>query len=114
MTHKPLVPFSTWEQLDLRVGTILEVEDHPNATKLYVLKVDLGEETPRTIVAGLKGRYDKPELLGKQGIFIANLEPAVLRGVNSEGMTLAAANSDDSIVVLITPDKEIEPGSNVR
>ncbi len=110
---KPTIPFADWEKVDLRVGTILKVEDHPNATKLYVLTIDLGTEK-RTIVAGLKGRYTAQELKGKQGIFIVNLEPAMLRGVKSEGMTLAAATEDDSLVVLLAPDKEIAPGSKVR
>lgn len=108
------IPFSDWEKCDLRVGKIVEVEDHPKADKLYILKVDLGESEPRTIVAGLRNRYTKEELKGKSGIFIANLEPVMLRGIKSEGMTLAAANQDDSTVVLLTTDKEITPGSKVR
>lgn len=108
------IPFSDWEKCDLRVGKILEVEDHPKADKLYILKVDLGELEPRTIVAGLRSRYTKEELTGKSGVFIANLEPVVLRGIKSEGMTLAAANQDDSVVVLLTTDKEIAPGSKIR
>ncbi len=106
--------FADWGKIDLRVGTIIEVVDHPKADKLYVLTVDLGEEKPRTIIAGLKNRYTKEELTGKQSIFIANLAPAMLRGIESNGMTLAAASSDDSLVVLLTPEKEIEPGSKVR
>lgn len=108
------IPFSTWEQCDLRVGKILEVEDHPKADKLYILTVDLGEATPRTIVAGLKKRYTKEHLKGKLGIFIANLEPVTLRGIESNGMTLAAANGDDSIVTILTVSEKIEPGSKIR
>lgn len=112
MTNK--IPFSDWQKCDLRVGTILEVEDHPKAEKLYVLSVDLGEEKPRTIVASLKKVYTKEQLKGHQGIFIANLEPVNLRGVESNGMTLATANQDDSIITLIQPAEDIEPGSKVR
>lgn len=111
---KPLIPFSTWEQCDLRVGKILDVEDHPKADKLYVMKVDLGDLGQRTIVAGLKKIYTKEQLKGKSGIFIVNLEPVVLRGIKSEGMTLAAANTDDSIITLLEPSENIEPGSKVR
>ncbi len=114
MTSKPTIPFSTWEQCDLRVGKILEVEDHPKADKLYVMKVDFGELGQRTIVAGLKKIYEKKQLEGKLGIFIVNLEPVVLRGVRSEGMTLAAANTDDSIITLLKPSENIEPGSKIR
>lgn len=111
---KPTIPFSIWEQCDLRVGKILNVEDHPKADKLYVLTVDVGEEKPRTIVAGLKKVYAKEDLKGRLGVFIANLEPVTLRGIESNGMTLAAANNDDSIITLLTPLKNIEPGSKVR
>lgn len=111
---KPTIPFSTWEQCDLRVGKILEAQDHPKADKLYVMKVDLGEEAPRTIVAGLKKTYTKEQLKGRLGIFIANLEPVTLRGIESNGMTLAAANADDSIITILSPSEKIEPGSKVR
>lgn len=112
MTSK--IPFSIWEQCDLRVGKILNVEDHPKADKLYILTVDLGEEKPRTIVAGLKKVYTKEQLKNRRGIFIANLEPITLRGIESNGMTLAAANTDDSIITLLQPAEDIEPGSKVR
>lgn len=115
MTQKPPIPFSLWEQCDLRVGKIINVEDHPRADKLYVMKVDFGTELgTRTIVAGLKKVYEKEQLKNKLGIFIVNLEPVTLRGVKSEGMTLAAANSDDSIITLLTPSEDIEPGSKIR
>lgn len=111
---KPTIPFSIWDQCDLRVGKILEVEDHPKADKLYILQVDLGQLGTRTIIAGLRKVYTKEQLKGKLGIFIANLEPVVLRGVKSEGMTLAAVNSDESVIAILEPNKKIEPGSKVR
>ena len=111
---KPTIPFSIWDQCDLRVGKILKVEDHPKADKLYVLTVDLGELGTRTIVAGIKKHYTKEQLHDKLGVFIANLEPVTLRGINSEGMTLAAVNADESIVCILEPSKKIEPGSKIR
>jgi len=75
-------------ELDLRVAKILGVEDHPNADKLAVLKIDLGVK--RTIVAGIKGFYKKEELVGKNIVVVKNLKPAKLRGVESRGMLLAA------------------------
>lgn len=75
--------------LDLRVGEITSVEDHPEAEKLYVLRVELGKEK-RTLVAGLKGHYSKKELEGKRIVVVANLKPAKLRGIESKGMLLAA------------------------
>jgi methionyl-tRNA synthetase len=114
MTSKPTIPFSIWDQCDLRVGKILNVSDHPKADKLYILEVDFGQLGARTIVAGLKKHYEKEHLIGKQGIFIINLEPVVLRGVKSEGMTLAAVNEDESVICILSPEKHIELGSKIR
>ena len=112
---KPTIPFSDWDKCDIRVGKITKVEDHPKADKLYVLTVFFGEEIgKRTIVAGLKKHYTKEELEGKSGIFIVNLEPATLRGIKSEGMTLAAVSDDESVIAIIEPNKKIELGSKIR
>src|SRR3989344_9453491 len=98
------IPFADWQKLDLRVGKITQVEDHSKADKLYVLKVSFGQEIgERTIVAGLKKHYTKEQLKDKHGIFIVNLEPVVLRGIKSEGMTLAAVSNDESIVSVLKP-----------
>lgn len=108
------IPFSDFEKVDLRVGTILEVENHPKADKLYVLKVDLGEPIARTIVAGLRTHYTHEDLKGKQAIFVANLEPVNLRGVESNGMILAASNEGKAKVFFLKPEKPIEPGSKIH
>lgn len=105
------VSFSEWKNLDLRVGRIIDVENHPNADKLYVIKVNVGEKEPRTIVSGLREHYTIKELKGKNVIVIVNLEPAVLRGVKSDGMLLAATHEEQC--VLLEPDKDIEPGSRI-
>ncbi len=80
--------------LDLRVGQIDFVEEHPDADKLYILKINLGKER-RQVVAGLRQHYKKEELLNKKAVIVANLEHAKLRGVRSEGMLLAADNGKD-------------------
>ncbi len=108
------IPYSDFEKLDLKVGKILFVDDHPKADKLYVLTVDLGEPTNRTIVAGLKSHYAKEELKNKQAVFVANLEPVILRGIQSEGMILAASNESKTEVFFIQPEKEITPGSKIN
>ncbi len=104
------IEFKDWQNLDLRVAEVLEVEDHPNADKLYVLKIKLGDEE-RSIVAGVKQSYSKEELTGKKIIVFTNLKPAVLRGVKSEGMLLAASDGDK--VVLLTPEKDINSGAKI-
>ncbi len=104
------IDFKEWENLDLRVAEVLDVEDHPDADKLYVLKIKINEEE-RTIVAGIKQNYTKEELIGKKIVVFTNLKPAVLRGVKSEGMLLAA--SKDSEVVLLTVDRDIDSGARI-
>ena len=84
------------------------MSDHPNANKLYVVKVDLGDEV-RQLVAGLKKYYSKDELLNHYVIVITNLEPKKLRGVESQGMLLAA--DDGKNVALLMPDKEVKLGA---
>ena len=105
------IKFSDWKKLDIRVAKIKEVKDHPKADKLYILKVDIGVEEIN-IVVGIKSNYTKDELVGKKIIVFTNLEHAKLRGVESEGMLLAATNNNE--VVLLTPEKDIEVGSKVE
>jgi methionine--tRNA ligase beta chain len=105
-----MISIDEFGKVDLRVAEILEVNDHPNADRLYVLKIKVGEEE-KSLVAGIKGHYTKEELIGKKIVVIVNLEPAVLRGVKSEGMLLAASNKDE--VVLVTVDKDIESGAKL-
>lgn len=95
--------------LDLKAAEIKSVEDHPDADKLLVMKIDLGTEV-RQLVAGLKDYYAKEELVGKKIIVIANLKYAKLRGVESQGMLLAG-EKDNNVGLLFV--KESEPGSNV-
>ena len=105
--------FNTFMQVDLRVGTILTVEDHPNADRLYVVKLDDGSGEGRTICAGLKQFYQPGEMEGKNVVFVSNLEPRPLRGVVSEGMMLAADDGEGN-VRLVTIDGDISTGSQVR
>jgi len=105
------IKFKDWQKLNLRVGKIIDAEEHPQADKLYILEVDLGNEK-RKLVAGLKGHYNKKQLQGKLCILFANLEPATIRGVRSEGMILAAVGKND--IALIIPEKNIELGAKVE
>ncbi|MBU2616034.1 MAG: hypothetical protein KKC19_02930 [Nanoarchaeota archaeon] len=110
-----IVSFSDWSKLNLRVGKIIEITDVEGADKLYQLTVDLGTELgKRTIVAGLKPHYKQEELKDKTCIVFTNLEPKKLKGIESQGMLLAAVSDDESKTKLIRPDTEIETGSKVR
>jgi len=101
-----------FQRLKLRIGVVVSAELHPNADRLLVLKVDIGESAPRQLVAGIKGSYEPTALVGKQVVVIANLQPAVLRGVESQGMVLAA--TDGSSVVLLSPERAVAAGSPVK
>ncbi|MCM8796348.1 MAG: hypothetical protein NC923_00470 [Candidatus Omnitrophica bacterium] len=105
-----MITIGEFKKMELRVGEIKEVQDHPAADRLYVLKVDMGDKI-KQLVAGIKGSYSKEELLGKQVVVIDNLESAFLRGVESQGMLLAS--SDDTGVAIITPERMMKLGSPV-
>ena len=108
------ISFEQWKKLDLRIGEIIDVDDHPSADRLYVLKIDLGGEE-RTLVAGLKDHYEKDELVGKKVVVFTNLKPAELRGVISEGMVLAAVEEgDEEKVILLSPEEDIANGAKIR
>jgi methionine--tRNA ligase beta chain len=100
-----------FRKLELKVATIKEVTEHPNADRLYVLIVDLGDKT-KQIVAGIRNSYAKEDLLGKQVVVVDNLEPALLRGVESQGMLLAA--SDEAGISIVSPGRQMQLGSIVK
>lgn len=104
------VSFDEFQKLDLRVGEILEVESIEGSDKLIKMLVDLGEEEPRTLVAGIAQLHSSDDLVGKQIVVLANLEPTTFFGVESHGMLLAAG--DDA--VLIAPGEKVEPGMRIR
>ncbi len=106
-----MISFDDFAKMDLRVGKVVEVREHPSADKLYVLKVDMGENQIQ-LVAGLKVYYSPEELEGKLIVVLTNLEPKTLRGVESQGMLLAASAGDT--VSVLTVDKEVPPGSTVK
>ena len=107
-----LVSFDDFQDMDLRVGKVQSVEDHPNADKLYLVKVDVGDQVLQTC-AGLKNHYGKDELENRTVVVLANLEPAELRGEKSECMMLAAEDSENN-VELLGLENDLEAGSEVR
>jgi methionyl-tRNA synthetase len=105
------ISFDEFLKMRLKVATILEAQPHPNADKLYVLKVDLGDKQAQ-LVAGIRNSYTTEELLGKQIVVLENLQPKALRGVESQGMLLAASSPQGP--VLLTPEKEVPVGTLIR
>jgi len=106
------IAFEDFARVQLRAGRVVEASVHPNADKLLVLKVDIGGET-RQICAGIKAFYSPEQLVGRNVVLVANLAPRTMRGVESQGMLLAASTADKSRVVIVTLETDIEPGSVV-
>ncbi|MBR9681202.1 MAG: hypothetical protein GOV00_00170 [Candidatus Altiarchaeota archaeon] len=104
------VKYSDFAKLDLRVGTVEKADRVQGADKLYKLEVNLGTEK-RTLVAGLRQWYEPMDLIGKQLIIIANLEPKIIKGIKSHGMLLAG--QDSSKVALLRPDMRLDNGAKV-
>jgi methionine--tRNA ligase beta chain len=105
-----MITIEDFRKVELRIGTVKAAEPHPNADRLLVLKVDLGGEE-RQICAGIRTHYAPEDLIGKQIVVVANLETAKLRGMESQGMLLAA--SDEGRVIVLTPEKPVQPGAKV-
>jgi methionine--tRNA ligase beta chain len=106
-----MISIDDFRKVELKVATVKSAEIHPNADKLIVLQVDLGSEQ-RQICAGIRNHYTPEELVGKQVVVVANLETAKLRGLESQGMLLAA--SDDGRVIILTPEKPVLAGALVK
>jgi len=105
------ITIDDFKKVVLKVGKVVEAAAHTNANKLLVLKVDIGGGEIRQVVSGIKQWYAPEQLVGKSIILVANLAPAVLRGVESQGMVLAASSGDQ--VILLSPEKDAAPGSKV-
>lgn len=108
---KPTISYEDFAKVDLRVGHITAAAPHPNADRLLVLTVDVGEAEPRTIVAGIRSKFDAEALVGRKIVVVANLAPAKLRGVMSQGMLLAAS-AGEALVDIVGVDAPA--GSVVR
>jgi tRNA-binding protein len=108
---KPPVPFSALEALDIRVGTITAVQDVPGSAKLLRLVVSFGDHS-RTILAGMKKeRPDPQELVGRQALFVVNLEPRRMAGEVSEGMLFDLGYADGIVPALAVPERPIPDGT---
>lgn len=105
-----MITFEDFKKLDLRVVKILKAENIEGSDKLLKLQIDLGEEK-RQLVSGIAKFYQPEDLIGKQIIIIVNLEPRMIFGFESQGMLLAAGDSE---AVLLRPDKEVAPGTKIN
>jgi methionyl-tRNA synthetase len=106
-----MITFDDWQKIDLRTAEVVSAENHPNADRLLVLRVRLAGEEERQLVAGIRGHVEPESLVGRTVVVLANLEPATLRGIESQGMVLAVRDGDR--VVLLTSDGPSAPGLRV-
>ncbi len=107
-----MISIDEFAKVELRVGTVLEAEEVAGSEKLMKLKVDLGEVEPRQILAGIKKWYEPSDFIGKQVIVVANLEPRMMMGLESQGMMLAASCDDKPI--FLTVSEQVPSGSKIR
>ena len=105
------ITIADFAKIELRTAKVLEAKPHPNADKLLVLQVEIGDQR-KQICAGIKQHYTPEELVGKTIIIVNNLQTAVLRGEESQGMLLAA--SDENGVVLLRPERDMASGCPVK
>ena len=105
------VSANDFKRIDLRTAKIVDVREHPNADRLWVLMLDIGEGKTKEIVAGVRSHHSKESLLNRTIILVNNLEPAAIRGVTSNGMMLAARHGD--VLALLTTDPTVPPGTKI-
>ncbi len=105
-----MISIDDFRKVELKIATVKAAEPHPNADRLMILQVDLGDEQ-RQICAGIRNHYTPEDLVGKQIVVVANLETAKLRGMDSQGMLLAA--SDQGRVIILAPEKSVQAGAKV-
>ena len=108
---KPTIKTDDFAKLDIRMATIIAAEPVEGADKLYKITLDVGDLGQRIIASGIKPWYGTEDLVGKQVIYLANLEPRTLRGIESQGMLIAAGTDR---AVLLHPDQPVDNGSSLR
>lgn len=106
----PIINIDDFLKVELKVGTVLEADYIAGSGKLLKLKVNLGEEKPRQVLSGIKQWYKPEQLIGKQFIFVANLEPRMMMGLESQGMILCA---DSKKPIPLKPSSKVVPGSKI-
>lgn len=108
------IEIDDFAKVDLRVGTVLTAERIPKADKLLLLKIDLGEENPRQVLAGIAQYYEPEPLVGRKVVVVSNLKPRKLRGFESQGMVVAASYGEEGRPVLATFTEEVPNGARLK
>jgi len=108
------IEIDDFAKVDLRVGQVLSAERIPKADKLLLLKVDLAEEQPRQVLAGIAQYYEPEKLIGRKVVIVANLKPRKLRGLESQGMVVAASYGEEGRPVLATFTEDVPNGARLK
>jgi len=108
-----MITYDDFAKVELKIAKVSEAERIEGSEKLLKLQIDIGEPEKRQIIAGIGKIYSPEELIGKEIVIVANLEPKSLMGLESSGMLLAATDGEGR-PILLTPDKEIAPGSKIK
>jgi methionyl-tRNA synthetase len=108
------IEIDDFAKVDLRVGTVLSAERIPKADKLLLLKVDLNEEQPRQVLAGIAQYYEPERLVGRKVVIVANLKPRKLRGYESQGMVVAASYGEEGRPVIATFTEDVPNGARLK
>jgi methionine--tRNA ligase beta chain len=108
-----MISIDDFVKVEIKVGTVLEAEDIEGSERLLKLQVDLGEDHPRQILSGIKLWYKPAQLIGKQFIFVANLEPRIMMGLESQGMIMASEGKGGK-PILLKPSSKVLPGAKIR
>ncbi len=106
-----MATYEDFLKIELKIAKIIEAKEMPDTSKLLRLKIDLGGEEKRQIVAGIKKTYKPEDLVGRQVVVVVNLDPRMVMGVESQGMCLCA---DDNGPILLKPDRDVPLGSKVK
>ncbi len=107
-----MINIADLSKVELRAGTVIEAEEIEGSEKLLKLTVDLGEESPRQVLSGVKQWYKPDDIKGKQFVFVANLEPRQMMGLESQAMIMAADGEDKPI--LLQPAEKVAPGAKIK
>ena len=110
---KDIISFSDFDKIEFKLGVIVACEKHPNADRLLVFQVDVGEEQPRQIISSIADFYNPEDVINKRVVVVTNLKPAKFRGMESNGMLMCASLVDDEDVELLTITKPFIAGTNV-
>ncbi len=109
----PFITLDDFKKVVAKIGTVLHAEAVPDSDKLIRCEIDFGEDTPRQILSGIREWYQPEQLIGRQLLYVVNLAPRKIRGLESNGMLMAVDGSDGAPVFLV-PDTTVSPGSTVR